>query len=163
MDRHFSLAQAGARRLTSRVSYRSSRGFTLVEMVVALCMIGVLMMFVGFNFKAIENEAQNGASELIGFLKKSRAKALTSTASYTITPVSSTLIRTTYSTSCSGAQTNDPSLSLELPTGAHLESTVWSVCYSSRGLSDSSVNIVISDDYRSKTVQVVLGGGARIL
>jgi hypothetical protein len=41
-------------------------------------------------------------------------------------------------------------------------STGWSLCYNSRGLSNNSANITVSNGTTSKTVQVVLGGGVQI-
>jgi prepilin-type N-terminal cleavage/methylation domain-containing protein len=140
-----------------------SSGFTLIEMVVVVAIIGIVVGTASFAFKEIENEAYNGASELMGLMKRSRAKALTSTVAYTIRPVTTTRVVATYANSCSETQVNDTSLVLDMPSGARLLDTTWSICYGPRGLSGNSADIIVRDNIRQKTVQVVLGGGVRIL
>ena len=139
------------------------KGFTLLELLVSITIVGILMSFATFDYRALENPVQNGAQALMGFMKKTRAKALASTLAYTITAANSGRIITTYSTVCSGTQTADSSLTLNLPSSAHLTDTSWSICYNTRGLSDNSADIVVSDGTTTKTVQVVLGGGIRVI
>lgn len=139
-------------------------GYTMIEIIVVLALISIVLAFAIVDLKAFRAPASTGAAELQGFMKKVRARALASTSSYTIRPTSGTHVRATYGTSCSApTQTADPTLVLDLPTGSNFQATTWSVCYSSRGLSDTSADIIVQDSALSRTVQVVLGGGVRIL
>jgi Tfp pilus assembly protein FimT len=124
----------------------------------------ILLGIATLNYRQLQAPAVDAASQLTGFLRESRSKALASTLAYTVMPASATRVITRYGTSCSAAtQTNDPALVLALPSGASMSSTNWSICYNPRGLANASANIVVSDKYVSKTVQIVLGGGVRSL
>ena len=140
----------------------SDRGYTLLELLITVSLVGVLMCMAIFNFKALQNPADNGAAQLASFFKVIRAKALASTLAYTVTPQSATRIITTRAGTCEGAQTDDPTQTLTLPEGSSLVEQAWSICYNPRGLSNSSADIHIQDSDRTRLVQVVLGGGVRI-
>ena len=134
-----------------------------MELVVALSLMGILMMIATFDYRTLENDVQHSAQLMQGFLKKARAKALASTRSYTVAPLSSTRIVATYGNRCDDVQENDETLQLDLPSGAYLPNTEWSVCFTARGLSLDSADVAVTDGAITKTVQIVLGGGVRIL
>lgn len=143
---------------------KSQRGFSLIELLVVMLLAGVLFSMALFDAKRYANQALNGASSVMGFLKSVRAKALATTQSYTIRPSSTTRITTQYGSTCTDAtQTTDTQMTLDLPAGAIFTDTSWALCYTTRGFSDTSVSIVVQDSSNSRTVQVVLGGGVRII
>jgi prepilin-type N-terminal cleavage/methylation domain-containing protein len=140
------------------------QGFSLFELVIVVAIISIFLGTAGLEMMKLENKAQNGANELSGFLKRTRAKALATTNAYTITPLSGSSLKTSYATSCSDTNlTDDVDLTLSLPSGAAMTNTSWSICYSTRGLSNTSVDIPISDTEGTATVRVVLGGGIKII
>lgn len=139
-------------------------GFTLFELVVALGVSGVLMAVAIISLKELDDPLKNGSAELASFFKQARAKAVSTTTAYTIVPVSSTRLETQWADKCSDvSQTSDPQLVLELPTGAALTDSSWTLCYNSRGLPDGNLTVEVNDgggDYR--TVEVFLGGAVRV-
>lgn len=140
------------------------RGFGLIELVATLSIAFILAGMAMLNARALYHPSRGGAEEFASFLKAARAKALATTSTYTIVPVSENELITTVSTACSSeTQVEDPELRLTLSGGASLSDTEWSICYNSRGTSNSSAVINITDNYGEKQVQVVLGGGVRIL
>ena len=140
------------------------RGFTIVELLVVLSLISILTAFAVFNLRDLRNPQNAAAMEIMSFIKQARAKAIGQTVSYIIKPVSASRIGSTYGASCSGGvQTPDPSLALSLPAGASLGNTTWSICFEPRGLSKNAVNIPVTQDGKTKTVQVVLGGAVRVI
>lgn len=142
----------------------SVKGFTFLELLTVLAITGILIAIANFNLLALEDPASNGASELMGVLKKARAKALSSSTAYTISPVSTDEVMATVGVSCSSiTQTEDTSFRFELPSRAHLSDTTWVICYDPRGLANTSADIQISDNLITRTVQVVLGGAVRVL
>lgn len=143
---------------------KTYKGFSVLEVLVALLISGVLAGMAMLNARALYHPSSGAAESLANFIKAARSKALATTSTYTIVPVSSTVIKTTVSTSCSSTtQEDDLDLVLEFEDGASLDDTNWSICFSSRGTSNSSATISVSDNYGSGQVQVVLGGGTRIL
>lgn len=145
-----------------RVKYE--KGLTLIELTVVLLVTSILAGMSISGLRQIYHPSTGGAESLVSFLKSARSKALATTSTYTIVPVSTTRIKTTVSTACSSEdQEDDDDLILDLPTGTALTDTDWSICYTSRGTSNSSASLFISDTTATKEVQVVLGGGVRIL
>jgi prepilin-type N-terminal cleavage/methylation domain-containing protein len=139
-------------------------GFTIVELLVTFAIISVLSGIAVMNLNALSNSSENAAASLVGLLKQARARAIASTSAYFVVPISSTSIVTRSGTTCSDASpVDDPTLTLQLASGATLGSTSWSVCFTSRGLSDSNTEIVVNDIHsHSLTVEVFLGGGVQI-
>lgn len=132
-------------------------------MLVTLGLFGVLTLIAVQQLKDLDVAIVNASAELQGFFKQVRARAISTTSAYTVTPISSTEISTSYSTSCTSETTTaDPQMVVELPLGAYLRSTDWSICYSPRGLPDDNIQIeVYDDDGVTKTVEVYLGGAVR--
>lgn len=139
-------------------------GFTLLEMMAVVAIFSVLSGIAIINLKEFSKPAENGAAQLLGFMKQSRARALSTTSAYFVLPTSSTHIITKYGLNCTDASPIvDSSLVMNLPTGASLAATNWSICFTSRGLSDSNTTIVVNDNQAgTKTLEVLLGGGIRI-
>lgn len=145
------------------MSARKQWGYTFIEMMATMSICLVLIGIASFNFKATENPAYNGASELLGNFKKIRARALVSTKAYLIRPTSSTRIIAQSGANCTTTTwTTESQFTLNLENGAYLPDTTWSICYSARGLSDVSASIQVRDATHTKTVQVVLGGAVRL-
>ncbi len=140
-----------------------ARGFTLFELLFTLALMSVMIGLTSFYFKGLAAPASNGALVVAGFIRKARAKALASTLAYSVAPLSLTQLKTTYAKTCSStAQTTDNAFNLTLPSGAYMSTAAWSVCFSTRGIANSSVDITVHDSANTKTVQVVLGGAVRI-
>jgi prepilin-type N-terminal cleavage/methylation domain-containing protein len=140
------------------------RGFSLLELVVVMAIVSVLLGLLSLNLHKLGRPADDAASELSGYFKRARALALNSTRAYTLKPSGMNAVVATYGSSCSSTtQTPDAALTIELPERSMFTSTAWSVCFGTRGISDSSEDIEIKDDDGAKTVQVSLGGGTRIL
>ena len=143
---------------------RRQFGYSMIELMATMSVALVLIGIASFNFKATENPAYNGASELLGNLKKIRARALVSTKAYLVKPTSSTRIIAQSGANCStNTWTTESQFTLNLENGAYLPDTTWSICYSARGLSDVSASVLVRDATHSKTVEIVLGGAVRLL
>lgn len=143
---------------------RNESGFTLLEMLVVLGITTILTGMAVLNLKKFDQASSNAANQIASLIKSARAYGITSTTTVEIKPLNSRTIRVSKASSCSTTtRTNIPELMLELPTSAALNSTTWSLCYTSRGISRDSIDIVITDNSKLRTVQVVLGGGIRVL
>ena len=139
-------------------------GFTLIETLVVMALASALIGIVAFNLRDLRNPEHAAAMEVMTFIKQARGKAIASTQAYTVVPSSSTKIITTYGSNCSSVtQTPDTAMTLKLPSGASMPNTAWSVCFEARGFSRNAVDIYVTQDGKTDTVQVVLGGAARVI
>lgn len=144
---------------------RQQAGFSVIEMMVVVGMLGIMSGFLAYGYKELDRPAENGALQTMGLIKKARAKALATTWAYKIQPNGGgTGITSSYAKNCSAATwTDDAKLRLTLPQGVHFNSTGWTICFTTRGLTDSSATINISDaNGLTKTVSLAAGGGTKI-
>ncbi len=142
---------------------KTESGFTLLEMMAVVAIFTVMSGIAIINLKEFSRPSENGAAQLLGFLKQARARALSTTSAYFVQPSTTTRIITKYGVNCSDASpVTDSTLVMNLPTGATLGATNWVICFTSRGLSDSNTTVDVNDAQGSKTIEVLLGGGVRI-
>ena len=146
-------------------AFSCESGFSLMEMIVTLGLLSLLGGVAVSNIKELDDPLKNATDEMIGFMKKVRARGISTTSAYQIYPDSSTAIRTRYSSNCGDAaedKINDPAIVLNLPEGAFLGDTDWAICFSARGLPDSNIQIIIEDnDGEDRTIEVFLGGAVK--
>lgn len=148
----------------NRRGVRSAAGFSVLELLVVMGLVTVLGGIAVMNLKELDDPLKNGSEQLAAFFKQARAKSVATTSAYTITPTSGRTFETHYGSSCSDlVTTDDPSLSLELPAGAYVTDTSWTLCYSARGIADGNLTVEVRDlDGEYKTIEVFLGGAARV-
>ncbi len=142
---------------------RHESGMSLLEILVVFFMISVLTSSAVSNLAQIKNPLKDGISQTLGFVKEVRAKALASTAAYTLRPASTGRIVTTTAATCSAVVTTDGGLAIDLPSGVVLSDTSWTICFTSRGLTEGAQSFTITDaDSDTETIEVFLGGAVRI-
>ena len=136
----------------------------MVELLVVFALTSIMLGIAVSNLKELNSSSRDAASEIVGFLKEVRAKAIATTRAYTITASGTETLVARYASVCSDASpTLDTTLRLDLPAGTNLTNTAWTLCYNSRGLADDAITIPVQDAQAlSETVEVVLGGAARI-
>ena len=140
-----------------------SRGYSVVELLVALAIAGIMVGIGVYNFRDLNQPAEDGAVEFAGFVRRVRAKGLATTYAYTLSPSTVSRVTTTYGISCtSTAQTADSRLVLDLPSGASFSSLTWSVCFSPRGISTTGATVNVRDATVNKVVEIAAGGGTKI-
>jgi len=139
-------------------------GFSLFELIAVMGLALLLGGVAILNLKAFDDPLQNGSAQLLSFLKQVRAKAISSTSAYVISPDGPGRIQTQRGTTCGDPDPiDDPLVALELPSGAYLYDTTWSFCFNSRGLPDANIELELRDTGgATRIVEVLLGGAVRI-
>ncbi len=141
---------------------KKEAGFTIIELLVVVSFVAVFGSMAFYDFRKVDDPSKNSANELASLFREARSKAMASTQSYLVEPLSATEIKASYAKNCTATTwTTDNKLSLKLPNKTSV-STDWSICYNSRGLADSSADIHVGGNGRSEVVQIVLGGGGRV-
>lgn len=142
-----------------------NRAFTLIEALVVLGITGIILAIGAINLRELNNPLQNGASQLEGFFKQARSKAMATTSAYRIHAESPSRLVAEYAANCNAAAwTADPKLTLEFAEGVKVSGTnsPWPVCFTSRGLANKNLIVTLSDaNNRTRQVEVMLGGGVR--
>ena len=140
--------------------FSSSRGYTIIELVVTMGIAGVLMGMVWVNLQEMMNPARSGAATVSSFFKEARARAISTTSAYTIQPITPTRIQAFYSTRCGETLTQDTKLILDLPDQVSLTDITWSICFNSRGFPLAAQTVTLQDAYDGETTVELFYGGA---
>jgi prepilin-type N-terminal cleavage/methylation domain-containing protein len=142
-----------------------TRGFTILELITVLALSSTILGISILNLKDFNRPTQNATSQLRSYLKEVRIRALSSTAAYRISAVSSDRITAAFADRCSsGTFTADPRADFTMPAGAVMVTTGWTVCINSRGIADTNQIVTIQgNDGQIEAVEIMLGGATRIL
>ncbi len=141
-----------------------SKGYTLLELMAALGIVGVLMGSAVSNLKELERPLSSTSSQLMGLFKQARARAISTTSAYFIEPDSSNTIVARFGTNCDDASpVDDDRLGIEIPSSVTMSDTSWSVCFTPRGLADQNITVYLQDnDFNYSSIEVFLGGAVKV-
>lgn len=142
---------------------KSEQGFSGIELLVVFLIMSIMTGIAAYNLRELDNPLEDARAELRGFFKQVRSRAISTTSAYEVIPLTTKQIITRYSIRCSDAsKTNDPQLTLTLPTHTNLINTDWAVCFNARGLPDQNLLINLVDiQSQSSSIEVMLGGAIK--
>lgn len=144
---------------------KSESGFSLTELVATMAMMAIIMALMVPNWRVLDDPLQNSTEQTIGFLKKVKARAVSTTSAYVVEANGPFQITTSFANACSdpsGDFQSDNQLELEMDRGVEMSDTSWNVCFSSRGLADQNIIVPLRDqDGDTRAVEVFLGGAVR--
>ncbi len=140
-------------------------GVSLFEVLVVIFILGLSVGIASMNFEPLETPLEASATLIEGFMRQARLNAIVTTSAYRVSPWNSGRLRAETANSCSATSwTADNRMSLNLASGVALSSTSWSVCFSSRGISNENVPIEMHHStYGTTLVEVLLGGTTRVV
>ena len=144
---------------------RRQSGATLIEALVVLAIIGIAVGTSVLSLRPLASPIDTGTTLLDGFFRQARLNAIATTSAYRVSAATNNRLMAASASSCSATTwTTDPRLSLTLPNSVTMTSTSWQVCFSSRGITGSNVNVTLQHPTNgSRTVEVLVGGTSRIL
>jgi type IV fimbrial biogenesis protein FimT len=135
----------------------NSRGFSIAEIIVAVAVFSILAaiaipQFVAFRPK---NRLNGATRQIYSQLMWARSKAVTDNSSYVVTfPTNQTMLITGSTTRTVNIQSDYVDVTLS--------STATTITFSSRGTSDVSPTITLTNSGGSKTVSLKITGAATI-
>jgi len=135
--------------------------------------LGILAGIAFINFRPLGNDLHNATTELAGYLRQVRARAMATTSAYRVVVVSNTELRAEHARACADTSwTHEPRLRLQLREGVTMSGIPAVgerlVCFTSRGITGitqgSQNPRVTLRDARGNTRQVeVYVGGAVVI
>lgn len=156
---------------------RFQLGFTTIELLVIMAIMGILAGVAFINLRPLSNEAQNAANQIAAAVRQVRTKGMATTSAYRLVFESSTTLRASSASNCSvDADSADwvdrPDSDIVIDgsgritaygDGSPIIGTPTIVCFSSRGFSTTGASLRVLDDRgRVSTVEVFLGGAVEV-
>ncbi|WP_407543698.1 prepilin-type N-terminal cleavage/methylation domain-containing protein (plasmid) [Deinococcus radiomollis] len=146
------------------------QGFTLIEMLVTMAVIGILFSIAALSFQRLDNPVQDGVTELSSFLKQTRATALSTTSAYRLAiSTDNTTLTATTAPNCATPNTSwtaDPATKLTLPSTVVISAITggtWPICITSRGFSTQDVILTLTgSNTTTGKVELLIGGGTKV-
>lgn len=125
----------------------------------------LVMSTAAANLRLLGNPVQGGASRLVEFFQQARTRAISSGSAQTVYPESDSRVLLRASKHCDDlAGPAAPASKMDIPPGAFMPDTGWTVCFGSRGLPTNAVDVRIKDAGSpvALSVKVLLGGAVRV-
>lgn len=170
---------------------QNSKGFTLIETLIVLLMLGVMIAIVAPNIRFGINSLDDTTNRLAANFKLVRARAMGQTSAYQIKITSATQLAVERAKKCSDtsgwigepsftdedmglkeaqdvkgmAQHDDIQIVTAEANGAAITPlTNWKICFTSRGMADKNVKLTLKNTKTNQTrrVEVFSGGGVQI-
>jgi hypothetical protein len=143
----------------------NARGTTLIELIVVVALLGLSITAVAFYLAPLETPLKSGTVLLEGYFRQVRRQAMATTSAYRAIPQGTNRLIAQRASSCLDTSwTDDPLVRLTLPDGVGMTDSSWTVCFSSRGISESNVIVTLSHpDFGQKQVEVLIGGTTRVI
>jgi prepilin-type N-terminal cleavage/methylation domain-containing protein len=144
---------------------RRQSGITLVELLVAMAILGLCLTASTIYLKSTDNPLKTGSILLEASMREARLMAIAETAAYRLAPQGTRTVRMERAASCGDTTWTDaPTPSVPMPDGVTIVTEGWTVCFNSRGISSDNVVIELSHaEYGARKVEVLLGGTTRVL
>ena len=158
----------------------SSRGFSLVELLVVMAIVGILGTIGYVNYVKSLNPVQDATGQIVTELARARADAMANTQATRLVLESANTIRVETATNCNKSE-NDATASPPVQNWSTARTLNWPdlnrentvqlvtatptatpniiACYTSRGMADQSRTFNVRDGTRDFTIQIALGGG----
>ena len=138
---------------------------SLPELMVGLAIMGLALGAAGLFLRPAAAPLQTGTVLVEGYFRQARMKAIAHTSAYRVRAITTDRLRLEFANTCSAVTwTASDALDLELPQDVALTSTTWSVCFTSRGISQNNVVVTLTHaEYGSRQVEVLLGGTTRVI
>lgn len=149
--------------MTGMTAPTRQTGLTLVELLVAVALLGVVVAMGAVYVDTTERPLEAGGSLLEGLLRQARARSISTTTAHRVAPSGPGSLIVEFGDDCDAATwTQEPRMDVDLPEQVTMSDTTWSVCFSRRGIASDNVTITLDHpEWGSKELEVLRGGVTR--
>lgn len=142
----------------------NERGVSLLESLIVLLAIAILISIgVRTDIRSLQSPLITESSNLASFFKHARSKAVSTTSAVLVKPIGYSSVKAIKGMTCDSIDQNAKGdFKIVLAPEVAMTDTDWSTCFTSRGLATENVVITMTDNKKTKTIEVMLGGGSRI-
>ena len=159
------------------VPHADVSGVTMPELIAVIAITGVLAAIAAPSVSFGRQPLQDSTERVSSVLKLARSKAIAETSAYRVSATSSTEIEVMRSTGCNSVtwdaapvftseqMTLDDGVMFSAASqGNVVPADSWSICFNSRGLTDSTLQLTVSKAAQpdSEVIQVFRGGSVNI-
>lgn len=136
-----------------------------MEMLAAMTIVGLLLGIAGIWLTPMEAPLQSSIALSQAFLRQARVTAMATTSAYRVRGSTARELVAETADSCTATTwTADDQMRLVLPDPVTLSETSWEVCFTARGMSDSTVQFGLSHPrLGEERIEVLRGGTTRVL
>ena len=140
------------------------QGFTLLELLVVVAIMGILLGIGALNLRPLSNDLQNDTNLVVGIFKQARVKAVATTSGYRIVKKSGTRLIAEYSNSCTGTTwIEDSRLTVNLEHDTRIQGSNGTLtCFSSKGLATTNPTLDLKNGNKTRQIEVFLGGSVEV-
>jgi hypothetical protein len=145
--------------------YPYEQGVSILESIVVVLITAILLTIgMGIDYRPLQNPLITDTSNITSFFKHARGKAVSTTSAVMILPEGFGGIKAVRGISCEQIDIEDsPDFRISLHPEVSLGDIEWSTCFTSRGLATENVEISLVHQGKTKSIEIMLGGGSRIL
>jgi prepilin-type N-terminal cleavage/methylation domain-containing protein len=140
----------------------SQKGFTALELVVVTGLISIVGSYAYYDLRSYTDPLTDASQDLVAHLKRVKGRAIATTSAYKLSATSDKTIIPSYADRCN-SETFTPDLpeKFTLTNGVRFGSDDWEVCFDSRGMPDSNIEIELFKGANDTNIEVLLGGAIR--
>ena len=148
----------------------NEHGFTMLETLFSVAILAILLLFIPPAIKELNSASQNGAFQLLAYIKTMRAQAISTTSAYTMSRAGDNSIIVTFGDTCNSVdQVSETQWTFTLPRGATFidppadpDAPGWPYCINQLGLGDQNFLVEIRDDRATRAIELQLGGAIEV-
>lgn len=144
---------------------QNENGVSLLETLIVLSIVAIILSIgLAIDYRPFQNPLITETSNLESFLKHNRSKAVSSTSAIMILPESFSSLKTIRGISCGSINPDDTTFKkYNLASEVFLGNLDWSTCFTSRGLASENIIIPLNHNGKTKNIEIMIGGGTRVL
>ncbi len=137
-------------------------GVSMIELLAVVAITGLVVVGVAWTSgESVSGGLKAGTDQIRTITRIARTYAMSTTTPHRVVPIDETTIAIEWGGPCDDGSATWTALDnevYELPRGVELETTSWSVCFTTRGWTTDEHDLLLLEGNSSQELSVLLGG-----